>query len=55
MTDDKKPTPPPPPPSNAKRIVRSLQGEDGFDIFADRKAPVDEVERLRRERDDNRP
>jgi len=50
--------PPPPqrtsPEDSARRILRRLQGEDGYDIFADHPAG-DDRERWRREQEDNRP
>lgn len=50
--------PPPPKRPNrpeAKTIVRRLQGEDGYDIFADRRPATDDRERLRRAHEDSRP
>ena len=41
------------PPDEATGILRRLQGEDGYDVFADRKA-TNERERLRREYEDSR-
>lgn len=54
MTEEKKPQPQKAPPKDAQQIVRRLQGEDGYEIFADRHG-IDDRDRLRREYEDSRP
>lgn len=46
---------PQPPRDDATQIVRRLQGEDGYDIFTDRRTATDDRDRLRREYEDSRP
>lgn len=55
MSDEKTPVQQPKPAitPDPKGILRRLQGEDGYDIFEDRKTG-DDRDRLQRERDDNR-
>jgi len=51
----KEPKPKQPSSDEAKRILRRMQGEDGYDIFADRQPSNDERTRLQRAYEDSRP
>lgn len=53
MNEKKKTPPKQHTDEDARRILRRLQGEDGYDIFTDRQAS-DDRERLRREKDESR-
>lgn len=52
-TDEKKTPVPKTTREDAQRVVRRLQGEDGYDIFADRKGQADHARWLR-DYEDNR-
>jgi hypothetical protein len=53
MSEEKQSPPAPEPQDEDKRIVRRLQGEDGYDIFADRR-PAEDRNAWLREYEENR-
>lgn len=54
MSDEKKTTTKQPEQRDAKNIIRSLQGEDGYEIFSDRHTNDNDRDRWHREYEDNR-